>query len=325
MNSVTNLYENVTMHNIIGVPDIFGKKSPIILVTYYVFSTLGIPGNIITAIVLLSSVKLRRKPINIILVHQALVDCIACVVTLIEEFIEQYGTHLLNNPFICRYIASKGLSGIIMYVSSYNIVLLSIERCYAIVKPLQYDNTRVKKRLPVLFIINWCFIFSILCIVPATTIILGNHCIVGYHLVITHWIDLYPLYELFFGIVLPMFISIVCYWKMFHVLNQSAHSSKGDSRSSSIHKLRLAQMNIVKTCLLVVIVFVICWSIPETALLLLSIGVYSDLNNTHYYLGRLAIILNSISNSYIYAIRYDDFKEQFKHLISKTKTNKTKI
>ena len=323
MNDITGSYENITINGDVGV-DVFGKKSPILLTSYYVFSILGIPGNIITVIVLLSSVKLRQKPINLILVHQAVVDCIACMMTLMEEFMEQFGKQYSSKPFICHYIISKVLSGSVMYVSSYNIMLLSIERCYAIMKPLQYDSSRVKKRLPLLFVTNWCFNFLILCIIPATTIILGGHCFVGYKLMTTHWGNFYSLYEIFFGIILPTCVSVVCYWKMFHVLNQSAHLSEGDSQSSSIHKLRLAQMNIVKTCLLVVIVFVMCWSIPETAMFLLSINVYSDLNNTHYHVGRLAVILNSVLNSYIYAIRYDDFKEQLKYLIGRSNKNKIK-
>ena len=297
----------------------YGKKSPILLFSYYILSILGIPGNLITVIVLMSSIKLRQKPVNLILVHQAVVDSIVCIVTLVEEFMGEYGGHHLNKPFICHYITSKSLSGTIMYVSSYNIVLLSIERCYAIVKPFQYDSAKVRKRLPVWFTINWCFSILIICVVPATTIIFENKCFVAYKLVTTYWVDWYSPYEIIFGIIVPTFISVICYWMMFRVLNKAVHLSEGQSQSNNIHKIRLVQMNIFKTCLVVVIVFVICWSIPETAMFFFSIGIYTNLNNYHFYIGRLAVILNSTLNPYIYAIRYDDFKDQINVLIGRKK------
>ena len=52
----------------ISADAIFGGKSLLMQVTYYVVCSFGIPGNLITIIVLGSAPKLRKKPINLFLV-----------------------------------------------------------------------------------------------------------------------------------------------------------------------------------------------------------------------------------------------------------------
>ena len=298
---------------------LFGRQDKAMLISYYVFSTLGIPGNIMTVLVMLSSVKLRQKPINIILVHQAIIDCIVCTVTLLEEFMGEYGTQFLSKPFVCNYVASKMLSATTMYASSYNILLLSIERCYAIIKPLQYDGASVRKRLPYLFAVDWCFSILVMSVAPATSVLIGETCYPAYKLLISNYVQHYSIYEMSFGILVPFVISFICYAAMFRALSQSTKFSGGDTQSGNLHKRRLSQINIFKTCLVVVIVFVICWSIPESALLLKSMDVYTTLNNTHFSLGRVAVILNSCLNPYIYVVRYDDFKVQLRSLLNISK------
>ena len=277
---------------------VFDKKDFSILLCYYVFSVLGFPGNILTIVVLMSSAKLREKTINMILVPQAVIDSIVCLASLLEEFMAEYSLHNLAKPFICHYIATKNISAFSMYASSYNVVLLSIERCYAILKPLDYDSEKVKRRLLYLFALDWMFSIFIMCLSPAT-VIMNDTCYAGYKLFTKNYFQYYSANDLVFGICLPVLISVICYSAMFRVLRQSAKLCGKDSKSGSVHKMRLAQMNIFKTCVIVVVVFIICWSIPESALFLKSINYYKTLNNTHFSLGRVAVILNSCINPYI--------------------------
>ena len=55
-----------------GETTLFGGKSGVIQVLYYVLSSIGIPGNITAIVVLSSAEKLRKKPINLFLVCRAL-------------------------------------------------------------------------------------------------------------------------------------------------------------------------------------------------------------------------------------------------------------
>ena len=299
---------------------LYGNKSPVLLSSYYVACILGLPGNIMTVIVIMTSKLLRRKPINIILVHQAVIDIMVLIATSIEEIMGQVENNFMTAPFVCHYINSKSMSGTCMYVSTYNMLLLSIERYYAIIDPLKYDAEKLLRRLPFYFSFVWCLCIGLLCIVPATSIVKFGICLNAWKMLTTNWWEFYSPYEIVVGIVIPLLITIFCYSRMFYALQKSSHATNTDKtskESSNIHKLRMAQMNIFKTCLTMVVIFVVCWSIPELAIFLLSIRYYTALNNYHFYIGRLAVVLNSGLNPFIYSIRYDDFKQQLFRLFRK--------
>ena len=69
-------------------PDIYPTKKTSVLVAYFLISTFGIPGNIVTIWVLNSSLTLRKKPINILLSHQAFINLMACNAIIVEEALD---------------------------------------------------------------------------------------------------------------------------------------------------------------------------------------------------------------------------------------------
>ena len=300
--------------------DMYGDKHWELEIMYYIVCFLGIPGNIVTIIVLLSSPKLRRKPVNLFLVHQSFIDLAACCLTIVEEVLAH--VHNVNGPVLCHLLLNKMSSVIMMYTSSYNMTGLTIERHFAIVNPLTYNPDKIIRILPFIFIAEWLFCIAVLVpFVPATTAVIGDECIIA-HYMRGNWMwTFYGGYAFVIAIGLPMTVMTICYTRMIIALHQSAKhvhgkgsNSMADSKSNSVHKLRLAQINIFQTCLIMILFFLICWLTKDTALLLYIMGVYKSISNSHYAVGHLFIVCNSCLNPYIYAIRYDDFKQQMKRL-----------
>ena len=300
---------------------IYTPKSTSLLIFYYIISVIGIPGNILTITVIARSRSLRNKPINIILAHQAMVDVIVCFFTIAEETVAIIDSIDVMTPFICHYMLTKTTSNVCYFISTYNMVILSLERHFAIVDPLSYDPDKVKRRLPYFFVAEWILCYAAFAIVPGTTRTINGMCLMG-HNMLYNWIsDMYSPYEMTIAFVIPLFISFVCYSRMFYYLNKSARGS-GDkklqeSTSSNVDKLRMAQMNIFKTCLTVIVVFFLCWVTTESHVFMYLLGFYDTFSNTHYFAGNLSVILNSCLNPYIYAIRYDDFKKELRVMFSK--------
>ena len=87
--------------------------------------------------------------------------------------------------------------------------------------------------------------------------------------------------------------------------------------STQSDKMRSAQRNMLETCLIITIVFVLCWLTNAIGLLLTIFHYYDNLNNKCYTNGRLLILLNSGINPYVYVVRYEDFKKQLKTLLSR--------
>ena len=308
--SPQNDYEYELLHS-----DIFPPKSTMWLVISYIVGVLSIPGNVLTMIVILSSNLLRDKPINIILAHQAFVDITVCLFALIEDTVVQFDIDA-GTPVLCHYMLTK--QNICTYVSTFNMTILAIERYLAVVNPLSYDMEKVKKRLPYIFLGEWVFTAGAFCFVVASTTTKPGKCLIGSKLIGSFLWDMYSPYEFTLAFALPLAISLFCYGRMFYCLQQSTtKTASKDSKCTNIDKLRLAQLNIFKTCLTVTVVFVLCWCTTEIAVVMFMVGYYTELSNNHYVFGTILIILNSGLNPYIYAVRYEDFKKELKKMFAK--------
>ena len=165
----------------------------------------------------LSSCKyLRKKPINRFLIHQSVIDLIACCVTIFEEMSAKLD---LVYPVICQLFLSKICSVMILYVSTYNMTFMTIDRHFAITKPMHYRADKVRRRLPAVFLFTWVFGISVLLFVPVTTVIKDGVCLPAHRLIGTDlWEYYYSPHNFIIALIIPLTIMIVCYTRMFVAL-----------------------------------------------------------------------------------------------------------
>ena len=155
---------------------VFAGKPKWAEVCYFLLPALGIPGNILTLVVLFSNVTLRNKPINMFIMHQSVIDFIVCMLTITEELIIEFD---ISGQIICHLLRTKIASQMTLFASSYNMTALTLERHFAIIDPLHYDPEKVRKRLPYVFIIVWSFCVIALGVIPVTTIYENSTCYVA--------------------------------------------------------------------------------------------------------------------------------------------------
>ena len=291
----------------------FSGKEQWLQLGYYIIPALGIPGNIITLIVLLSNHTLRIKPINLFILHQSVIDLIACIFTVIEEYLLENG---INGDVLCHFFHSKYASGAALFTSSYNMTAMTLERHFAVTDPLHYDSNKVRRRLPFIFLSVWLFCYGALGYVPFSTVYASHVCIpTGKLFQTTFWDWMIP-YVCFLAIGIPLVVMTVCYSRMFYSLYKSSRSLGSKADSGNVHKLNQAQLNIFQTCLIMIIIFLACWLTFESAMTMYIFKFYKDLAGIHYSIGNLLTLVNSGINPYIYVFRYDDFKKQLKTLLS---------
>ena len=89
-----------------------------------------------------------------------------------------------------------------------------------------------------------------------------------------------------------------------------------DQSNLKLHKMRIAQLNLFYTSLVMTIMFVVCGSVSVTSLFLDTIGhkAFGSEHGTNV-LARVGVslaTLNSVINPYVYAIQYKDFKLQLR-------------
>ena len=183
----------------------------------------------------------------------------------------------------------------------------------------RYDSASVAHRLPYVFIILWCVCIVAFLFVPVTTVVKFGRCLVAFNARDTVLWDFYAPYLFILSMVFPLTTMLVCYIRMIRALNESKKmfqsSEQLNDKSSSVHKLRLAQSNLFEACLIMVVIFLVAWLASKFALFLYIVGYYPTLDNDHYKLGNLAVVINSCVNPYVYALRYNDFKKQIKVLV----------
>ena len=175
------------------------------------------------------------------------------------------------------------------------------------------------QRLPLLFTLEWVVCFVGISVRSWFTEIHADRCLIGIGIFGTWFFNFYPIYMFIFSTAIPLVVSVACYTRMLLVLRQSERQSKlmVDFQSQSIHKLRLAQLNVFKTCLVVLISFIICNMTLQSAVFLFIFGYYKTLSSNHFTFGYLLVLLNSCLNPFIYATLYTDAKQQVHKLIGR--------
>ena len=112
---------------------------------YVGVSIFGVPGNILTIIVLLSTKELREKPINLFMAHQSVVDGILLLLTICNKTVNftSISNSGISGQLLCSVFTSNALTSGFLHASGFNLMFLTIERYWAITKPLKYDSSKV--------------------------------------------------------------------------------------------------------------------------------------------------------------------------------------
>ena len=285
----------------------YTKRSQLLLIIYLFTCSVGVIGNALAIFVFISGRQLTQKPINLFFTHQAFIDLMACAFTILNESLI---TLNIDGPGICHLSTSNVLGSIALYTSSYNFVILTVERHFAIVNPLHYNSEKLKKRLPLIFIAEWTVVCLLFAVFPAATVYQNGRCILIKRLHGTIFMDIMPLYLFILSIGIPLPTMIICYARMLNVLRKATRPTGTTSVTTNSKAIRSAQINLFQTCIIMLIFFLAAWVTDQSAVLLKFLGTYKTLKNTHFSSARLMMLIASASNPYIWAVRYDDFQKQ---------------
>lgn len=181
----------------------------------------------------------------------------------------------------------------------------------------RYDTDKVRKRLPYLFVIIWLIGSAAQMHLIVSTALIGDRCIAAYHLLTSFFVDYQAPFAIVVSFGIPFVIIMFCYIRMFLVLNDSKKNFNLGGGGESVHKLRLAQINIFKTCVVLVSIYLVAWIVTQTALFMFLIGIYDVLTNTHSSIGDVLVTFNSFVNPFIYAMNYNDFKKRIREIYSR--------
>lgn len=296
---------------------------------YVAIGAIGILGNGLTCIVLLSSRKLRKSFSSLFILNQSILDGLAAVFLILNTVLEYDGRFLsqtTGNFLLCSLFYSRLTLWGVFNCSTYNLLALSVERCMKVVHPIFHRAhfSRVQFRLVIAVVWLFGFLCDALYVIPTSRIV-DNKCqphiafpstlvkrIIGIQVTIVKYI-------------IPLCVLIYVYSKMAYTLrNNKVTTETGPGASSAsasvlqipaVNTLKLKyRRSTIKTLAIVSSVFIFCWTANQLLFLCYNLGVASDLSGPFYHFSVILVFLNCCLNPLIYTLKYQAFQQAAQNL-----------
>ena len=328
---MTNVYESTTWSTLSALADDNTTRSSedssvyidhqyreeIMKFIYIAVSVFGIPGNLLALLAISTSPRMRKKPFNLLLVNQSVIDLCYWICGVIQVIQPEFPSDR-NGIRACKLWSLAYIYWGLLTNSNYNLVTIAIERLMATYNPLKYDEERVLHRMPYVVVLIWLsggfivFLPSLFTSYPMSS----TECM-SYHkksyaenLVVLIWYSTCI-------VIIPLVTIVHCYGRIIYYLYQQSKSEPVASGTGrvSLHKAQIHIMQMTITISLIFIVVYIYNTITMYGFVFYHVPSYP-----YYDIGVCLIMVNSAINPYVYCIRYDDFQQRILEIFRNTKT-----
>ena len=127
----------------------------------------------------------------------------------------------------------------------------------------------------------------------------------------------------FTDFLIPASVLIYCYCRIIWVLRKRATSKmEATTSASGSEKFKMAERNIIRTLLVVVLFFFLCIGYANIFYLFYTFGYEIDWNSGYYTFSVVMVFLSCTVNPFIYLFNYKDFQRGLKNLFCCIKQNK---
>uniref|UniRef100_A0A8C4H1C7 G-protein coupled receptors family 1 profile domain-containing protein n=1 Tax=Dicentrarchus labrax TaxID=13489 RepID=A0A8C4H1C7_DICLA len=279
-----------------------------VCVLLYIFlgslSVATICGNLLVIISIIYFKQLHT-PTNYIILSLAVADLLVGVVVFPFSMAFSVTSCLYHQDLFCKI--RDGFDVILSTSSILNLCCISIDRYYAVCRPLTY-RTKINDHVVVIMILmSWGIAF----LIGIGLIIVGIN---QEQCTATCFIDvvLATIMGLIFSFYLPVLLMLCIYLKIFLVAQGQARSIQNTKSGATVSKM---ERKATKTLAIVMGIFLICW---------LPFFLFTTIMSfSHVYVPLALIELlnwlalsNSMLNPFIYAFFYSWFRSAFRIIIS---------
>ena len=232
---------------------------------FLIIGIIGILANSFVIMILGSSVKIRMKLVNTLIIHQSFIDFLASVALVGTAHLsagDPHGLEGVHADIYCYFVMSKWPLWVMMLTSSFSLMFLNIERYISIVYPIFHHTKITRKNVLMFLLIVWFLGLLEECLVASSFVSVGAACGVGptsYHTkgsLVT--LILYIILHFF----LPVFLVMILYGHLIIRLKRNVKSKHdvGSEKRDDIRSMEKAKKNIFKTMLLITICYAICYA-----------------------------------------------------------------
>ena len=312
-------------------------------ITYIVIGIVGALGNGFVIIVMVSSKEVRRKIPNILIIHQSIIDAFTSVLLILTSAntYDNKGDHYgLIGEFYCRIWAMKVPLWSAFMVSTYNLLVLTIERYIEIVHPLFHKVSFGRAHLFTLMVLVWIIGFAYNFLLTGLT----SGTTSGSCDLMTNWPNDFArkatgVLTFVLQYFVPLLVMIFCYSSIAWILKtkamkvvpissinnlNTANSTTQSQNPNVVMRTTLmskARRNVIKTLFIVCLCFIACWTWNQVFFLLYNTGYEVSFSSGLYHFTVYAAFINSCVNPFIYIVQLTSFRNAVKLLFGCSTTS----
>ncbi|XP_043520699.1 gonadotropin-releasing hormone II receptor [Frieseomelitta varia] len=287
----------------------FNEGHIVSIVFYSVLMIISAIGNTTILVLIMRRKRVSKSRIHTMLMHLAIADLLVTFLMMPLEIGWAATVSWRAGDAMCRIMAFFRMFG--LYLSSFILVCISMDRYYAIIKPLQlWDVDRRGK-----IMLSFAWIGSVVCSMPQMLVFhLEIHPnITWYSQCVTF--NTFPTYTheitySLFGMIMmywfPLVVIIYTYTNiLLEICKRSKKSEDDKIRRSSVGFLTRAKIRTLKMTVIIVAVFFICW----TPYYVMSLWYWIDRNSAYKVDQRIqkGLFLFACTNSCMNPIVYGAF------------------
>ena len=206
-------------------------------------------------------------------------------------------------------------------ISTFNLVAIAIERYLAIIHPIWYHQTFTRKHAWILATMAWLIAPIMQTILGARQLVLRDgqceaistpkeQAILGV---------LVFLWDYFIPLAIMTF-AFICIGIRLNQLKTPPVSESNNNHDNEVREKIMKRRNVTKTLFTVFALYVICWSPEQITFLQFNLGGKLEFGGVWHSIALILAISNSAVNPFVYALRFKQYKQGVKSLLSKLKT-----
>ncbi|XP_070552384.1 neuromedin-U receptor 2-like [Ptychodera flava] len=275
----------------------------------------GIGGNLLVCIVFLKIRKLRTLT-NYLIVHQAAIDLITSILLVLYYLGPQfvYTADSVAGEILCRLWKSAYLLWTCFLASSFNLVVITFERYYAIIYPLHHATMFTNTRVAIILAAEWLVAAIFKSFNIYTQHFDRGHCKAAKMWVSAEFGNFVGVSNVFAQYLVPLAVMSVAYARCIIALSQKSLTdvavvnSQDREAAQRDNSMKRASNNVLRMLVIVFVAYALCWGIPQLTFLAFCLGVSVDFGGVFYNVGVVIGFLNTSINPFIYALKYRQFQ-----------------
>ena len=247
---------------------------------YVLIGIIGFMSNLFVIIILCSSIKLRHKVVNTLIIHQSVVDMLTSAALIGPSHLDGSKPHDLeglHGNIYCYFIVTKWPLWVLIDISSFSLVFLNIERYVSIVFPIYHHTNVTRKKVITLLPIVWILGLLEQSLGGFGFTVRNGACAMGVSSFQALMVFMSGLLFLLLHFFLPVLLVLFLYGHMMFRLKTSKRSNNQATTTRRDDIMDKAKKNIFKTMLIITICYAVCFAFNSIYTTLVLFGALDTL------------------------------------------------